>query len=70
MQKWARLLYQPALPLNGKVPVTGSGGHIDVSKKAADESGCKWYIVEEDVCPGCPFDSLKQSYDYIASELF
>ncbi|MBO4456883.1 MAG: glycoside hydrolase family 3 C-terminal domain-containing protein [Butyrivibrio sp.] len=39
MQKWARLLYQPALSLNGKVPVTGSGGHIDVSKKAADESG-------------------------------
>ena len=38
MQKWARLLYQPALPLNGKVPVTGSEEHIGISKKAADES--------------------------------
>ena len=38
MQKWARLLYQPALPLNGKVPVTGSEEHISISKRAADES--------------------------------
>lgn len=47
-------------------------GNLEWKKivKAADESGCKWYIVEEDICPGCPFDSLKQSYEYIASELF
>ena len=38
--------------------------------KAADEAGCKWYIVEQDVCPASPFDSLKQSYEYIKSELF
>ena len=38
--------------------------------KAADESGCLWYIVEQDVCPSSPFDSLKISYEYIKSELF
>lgn len=37
MQKWARLLYQPALPLNGDRVVTGSREHIDISRYAAEE---------------------------------
>ncbi len=37
--------------------------------KAAETSGCKWYIVEQDVCPGDPFDSLKMSFDYIKANL-
>lgn len=37
MQKWARLLYQPALPLNGDRMVTGSREHIDISRRAAEE---------------------------------
>ncbi len=47
-------------------------GNLEWKKivKAADEAGCRWYIVEQDVCPASPFDSLKQSYDYIKSELF
>lgn len=36
---------------------------------AAEASGCEWFIVEQDVCPGDPFDSIKQSYDYIAANL-
>lgn len=36
---------------------------------AAEESGCKWFVVEQDVCPGDPFESLKMSFDYIAANL-
>jgi sugar phosphate isomerase/epimerase len=36
---------------------------------AAEESGCQWFIVEQDTCPGDPFDSLKISFDYIAAHL-
>jgi sugar phosphate isomerase/epimerase len=32
---------------------------------AAEVSGCRWYIVEQDVCPGDPFVSLEKSYRYI-----
>ena len=35
---------------------------------AAEKSGCEWFIVEQDTCPGDPFDSLKISYDYIQRE--
>ncbi len=36
---------------------------------AADAAGCRWYAVEQDVCPGDPFDSLRQSFDYISTTL-
>lgn len=36
---------------------------------AAEQSGCEWFIVEQDVCPGDPFDSLKISFDYIKEQL-
>ena len=36
---------------------------------AADASGCEWFIVEQDRCPGDPFDSIKQSFDYIKGNL-
>lgn len=36
---------------------------------AAEEAGCQWFIVEQDTCPGDPFDSLKISFDYIAANL-
>jgi sugar phosphate isomerase/epimerase len=36
---------------------------------AAEASGCEWFIVEQDICPGDPFDSLKQSFDYIKANL-
>jgi sugar phosphate isomerase/epimerase len=36
---------------------------------AAEKSGCEWFIVEQDYCPGDPFDSLKTSFDYIEANL-
>jgi len=36
---------------------------------AAEASGCEWFIVEQDTCPGDPFDSIKVSFDYIKEEL-
>ncbi|MCC5807482.1 MAG: sugar phosphate isomerase/epimerase [Opitutales bacterium] len=36
---------------------------------AAETSGCQWFIVEQDACPGDPFDSLAQSFRYIRDNL-
>jgi len=36
---------------------------------AAEAAGCGWFIVEQDTCPGDPFDSLKMSFDYIQAKL-
>jgi sugar phosphate isomerase/epimerase len=36
---------------------------------AAEESGCEWFIVEQDTCTGDPFDAVKSSFDYIAGNL-
>lgn len=46
-------------------------GNLDFKSiiKAAEGSGCKWFIVEQDTCPGNPFDSLKQSFDFIKKNL-
>lgn len=40
-------------------------GIIETAKKA----GVRYYVVEQDVCPGDPFDSLKISSDYIHNNL-
>jgi len=37
--------------------------------KAAEAAGCEWFIVEQDTCPGDPFDSLQQSFEYIKQHL-
>ena len=31
----------------------------------AEKAGVKYYVIEQDICPGDPFESLKQSVDYI-----
>ncbi len=36
---------------------------------AAEKSGCKWFIVEQDTCPGDPVDSLKKSFHFIQENL-
>lgn len=36
---------------------------------AAEQSGCQWFIVEQDSCPGDPFESVKKSFDYISEHL-
>ena len=37
MKKWARVLYQPNLPLYGEKRVTASKEHVALSKEAASE---------------------------------
>jgi sugar phosphate isomerase/epimerase len=36
---------------------------------AAEESGCEWFVVEQDTCPGDPFESVAKSFDYIQANL-
>lgn len=36
---------------------------------AAEKSGCEWFIIEQDTCPGDPFESLRISFDYIQKKL-
>lgn len=42
-------------------------GNLDWQKiiAAAEESGCEWFIVEQDVCPVDPFESLALSFRYL-----
>ena len=35
----------------------------------AEASGCQWFIVEQDRCPGDPFESLEMSFRYIRDNL-
>jgi sugar phosphate isomerase/epimerase len=46
-------------------------GNLDWKRiiPAADAAGCQWYCIEQDTCPGDPFDSLKQSFDYTKNNL-
>jgi sugar phosphate isomerase/epimerase len=57
---------------NGQVRFGEIGaGNLDFKAiiAAAEESGCEWFIVEQDSCPGDPFVSIKQSFDYIQANL-
>lgn len=36
---------------------------------AAEKSGCQWFAVEQDTCPGDPVDSLEASFRYIQEHL-
>ena len=53
---------------NGRTMAEIGSGNIDFASviTAAENSGCLWFVVEQDVCPGDPFDSVRMSYDYIA----
>ncbi len=46
-------------------------GNLDFKRicAAAEASGCKWFIVEQDTCPGDPFDSIGQSFDYLRDHI-
>jgi sugar phosphate isomerase/epimerase len=35
----------------------------------AERSGCRWFIVEQDTCPGDPFESLRGSFNYLKANL-
>ncbi len=46
-------------------------GIIDFKKifKHAKTAGLKYFFVEQDICPGDPYDSITKSYNYIKSNL-
>jgi len=46
-------------------------GNLDFPKiiSAAEKSGCEWFIVEQDTCPGDPFDSIAKSFHYAKEHL-
>ncbi len=46
-------------------------GIIDFKEifKHKDKAGLKYFFVEEDKCPGSPFDSITKSIDYIKTNL-
>ncbi len=79
--KWCEMLCErlPLLHLkdyrikDGNVPAFAEIGSGNLDWKAiiaaADVAGCRWYLVEQDVCDGNPFDSLKKSFDYIKENL-
>ena len=61
-----------AFTVDNKPTYTEIGaGNLDWKKiiAAAEGSGCQWFIVEQDTCPGDPFDSVAKSYRYIAEHL-
>ena len=35
----------------------------------AERGGCQWFIVEQDITPGAPFDSLELSFKYVRYKL-
>ena len=37
--------------------------------KHANKAGLKYFFVEQDICPGDPFDSITKSYNYIKTNL-
>lgn len=45
-------------------------GNIDFDEvvKVANEIGVKHFVVEQDTCPGDPFDSIKKSAEYIKAK--
>jgi sugar phosphate isomerase/epimerase len=58
---------------HGEVPfMTEVGqGNLDFRTLIADaeRAGCQWFIVEQDITPGDPFDSLELSFRYVHDEL-
>lgn len=32
---------------------------------AAESVGCRWFIVEQDICPGDPFDCIARSFEFL-----
>ena len=50
----------------------GGEGNLDWDAivSACQKAGTKWALVEQDTCPGDPFQSLKNSYEYLKNKGF
>jgi sugar phosphate isomerase/epimerase len=58
-------------PANKPVFAEIGNGNLDFPAivAAAEQSGCQWFIVEQDTCPGDPIESLRQSFSFIRDRL-
>lgn len=47
-------------------------GNLDWPRiiSAAAAAGCEHFIVEQDSCPGDPFDSIRKSFEYLSANFF
>lgn len=75
--KRAMALHFKDLTVNAEVwkyPIMAEvgNGNLDWDKiiAAGEKAGSRWAIVEQDVCPADPFDSLKMSYDFLTTKDF
>ncbi len=60
-----------AVDENSKVEITEVGqGNLDWDNIIASSKDCEYALVEQDICKGDPFDSLKISYDYLSQKGF
>lgn len=64
------LLHMKDFAINDRNEITYAevgSGNLDFPAiiRAAEESGCEWFIVEQDTCPGDEFDSIAKSLDYL-----
>ena len=52
---------------NQSIMVPVGSGNLDWNSilPAAEAAGVEWYIIEQDTCHKCPFESMKDSFDYL-----
>jgi sugar phosphate isomerase/epimerase len=60
-------------PKHGEIPLMAEvgAGNLDfpLLVKEAERAGCQWFIVEQDITPGDPFESLERSFRYVNDKL-
>ena len=58
---------------HGQPPFMTEVGHGNLDfpllVEGAERAGCRWFIVEQDITPGDPFESLERSFRYVSDKL-
>jgi len=64
---WLHCKDYAATPDNRAVFAEVGSGNLDWQAiiAAAESGGCEWFIVEQDTCPGAPFESIAKSYEFL-----
>jgi sugar phosphate isomerase/epimerase len=82
-ERWVRNLGEKLIALHlkdfgiaskhGEAPFMAEVGQGNLDFRAliadAERGGCQWFIVEQDLTPGDPFDSLERSFRYVRDQL-
>ena len=50
-------------------PIGAGNLNFAAITQAAEASGCEWFVVEQDTCAGSPFDSVRESFEYVSAHL-